>query len=423
MTSLRNRLAQAGACALVLMAAYAGPAHAIGTASGTSIPNSAKLNYTVGGNNQEEICSGETPNNTKNCAPTVFTVDTKIDVLVSTSDPTAVSTVPGGATTLTFTVRNQGNSTQDIGLEALRDRVGTVQLGSTTFTDNINPDSCDVYSDTGTSPMSPARLSSVLPDGLPTVVKVVCTFPALKDSATATPFAITDVAIVALRATVQASGGGALTASTTNAQSGTADILFADVAGSDDSTPTGLRDAQHSARSAFKMKPALLSVAKTMATLCDPISGDSTAGNNPKNVPGAIVRYTITVANAADASTARLTTITDQLNAALAFDPNMVRGVNTAQPTSTTCASATGIPTSATGQGVRFRVINSTRATNNTFLYGASGTILVGSTLTFNDATAWGTVLPAEGSGAAAYTLGDLKAGETLRIEFNAVVQ
>jgi hypothetical protein len=418
MTSFRNSLAQAGAAALVLLAAFAGPAQAAGTASGTAIPNSAKLNYTIGGNNQEEICSGETPNNTKTCAPTIFTVDTKIDVLVSVSDTTAQSSTPGGKSTLTFTVKNQGNSVQDIGLEALRDRIGTVQLGSTTFTDNFSPDSCDVYSETGTSPMSPARLSAVDPNALPTVVKVVCTFPTLKDGTT--PFALTDVAVVALRATVQAAGGGALTASSGNAQGGAADILFADVAGSDDTV--GARDAQHSARSAFKMKPALLSVAKTMQTLCDPISG----ATSPKNVPGAIVRYTITVSNAADASTATLTTISDVLNGALVFDRNLVTGANTAQLPSVSCSTAGGAPASAANAGVRFRVTNSTRANNNTYVFGSSPTVLTGTgpdTLTFNATTAWPTALPAEGSGLTAYTLGDLKAGETLTIEFNAIVQ
>ncbi len=418
MTSFRTSLAQAGAAALVLLAAFAGPAHAVGTASGTSIPNSAKLNYTIGGNVQEEICSGETPNNTKTCAPTVFTVDTKIDVFVSVSDTTAQSSTPGGKSTLTFTVRNQGNSTQDIGLEALRDRTGTVQLGSTTFTDNFNPDSCDVYSDTGTSPMTPARLSAVAPDAVPIVVKVVCTFPTLKDGTT--PFALTDIAVVALRATAQAAGGGALTASSGNAQGGTADVLFADVAGSDDTI--GARDAQHSARGAFKMKPALLSVAKTMETLCDPISGKT----SPKNVPGAIVRYTITVSNAADASTATLTTIGDALNGALAFERNFITGANTAQPASTTCSSANGAPTSAANAGVRFRVTNSSRANNNTYVFGASASVLTATapdTLTFNATTAWPTALPAEGTGPTAYSLGDLKAGESLTIEFNAVVQ
>src|SRR4051794_696442 len=92
----RNPLARMGAVALVLLAGLAGAAHATGTTAGTPINNSATLNYSVGGTAQTQICSSLTGNSTATCSPTTFVVDTKVDVLVTTSDGSpGVSTVPG----------------------------------------------------------------------------------------------------------------------------------------------------------------------------------------------------------------------------------------------------------------------------------------------------------------------------------------
>lgn len=421
MTSLIDKLSRAALAAL-LLAGAAGAAHAAGTASGTSIPNSATLNYTVGGTPQASVCSGQTANNTSTCSPTTFVVDTKIDVLVTLQNSTApVNFTPGASAQLTFTVKNQGNSTQDLALSVLNTVASsqTLVLGGTTYTDSFDPSTCSA-ADQGTPGTPITSYSGVAADVTKTVL-VTCNFPTTKTGVT--PFTTSDVALVALKATVQGSGGTTLTQSGTNNQNGTADILFADVAGSDDSA----RDAAHSARGAYKANPALLSVSKTVTTICDPINGDNTGAQPPMNIPGALVRYTITVTNAAGGSSSTLTTVSDNLNsgnltpAPLAFDNNFVTGANSASPKTTSCSSA-GAPTSGTaGQGVRYRVTNSTRASNNTYTYGTSSAVLSGNTLTFNSTTAWPTALPAEaGPG---YALGELKAGETLTIEFNAIVQ
>ncbi|HEY1228020.1 MAG TPA: hypothetical protein VGF26_11945, partial [Ramlibacter sp.] len=116
MTAIRHSLARTGAAALLLLAAYAGAAHAGGTQAGTTISNSATLNYTVGGTTQNPICSSQSGNtNNLNCATnaTTFTVDNKIDLLVQTSDTAPVTAVPGGTASTTFIVKNQGNFMQD----------------------------------------------------------------------------------------------------------------------------------------------------------------------------------------------------------------------------------------------------------------------------------------------------------------------
>ncbi|HEY1227335.1 MAG TPA: hypothetical protein VGF26_08435 [Ramlibacter sp.] len=408
MTAIRHSLARTGATALLLLAAYAGAAHAGGTQAGTTISNSATLNYTVGGTTQNPICSSQSGNtNNLNCAnnATTFTVDNKIDLLVQTTDTTAVTAVPGGTAATTFTVKNQGNFAQDFELFVTSNFSSTTAvLNGTTYTDTVDPGSCTVTDTAGTA-IPNSRISGLGIDQT-TTVKVSCTFPALNGTST---YLLTDVAVVGLKATARASGGGTLTASTTNNQNGTADILFADGKGSynDD----GLRDASYTDRSAFKMKPAVLTVSKTVATICDPTTGDTSGGNSPRNIPGAIIRYTITVSNAATASTATLGAITDALNANLTFDPNMVTGANP------TCSAATGTPTSAAGKGVRFAVSGSNRVTTYPKFVDSTA-VLSGQTLTFDNVNSWPTALPAE----TGYLLGDLKAGETLTIDFNVTI-
>ncbi|HEY1228112.1 MAG TPA: hypothetical protein VGF26_12420, partial [Ramlibacter sp.] len=310
----------------------------------------------------------------------------------------------------TFIVKNQGNFMQDFEVAATINfsSGSTAVLNGTTYNDSVDPTSCTV-TDAGGTAIPNSRISNLGIDQQSTV-KVSCTFPALNGTSN---FLLTDIAVVGLKATARAAGGGALTASTTNNQNGAADILFADGKGSynDDA----VRDASYTDRSAFKMKPAVLTVAKTVSTVCDPTTGDTSGGNTPRNIPGAIIRYTITVSNAANASTATLGAVTDALNASLTFDPNMVTGANGAGGTPS-CSSATGAPTSAAGKGVRFAVAGSRATTYPKFV--DSSAVLSGQTLTFDATTSWPTALPTE----TGYSLGDLKAGETLTIDFNVTI-
>ena len=108
--------------------------------------------------------------------------------------------------------------------------------------------------------------------------------------------------VVGLIATARAGGAGGLGGALTEAPTNTAgvDIVFGDAAGTDDGPA---RDAAHSSRSAYRVVTSALTVTKVASLVCDPFNGVT----NPKNIPGAIVRYTITVANAAGAASASLT--------------------------------------------------------------------------------------------------------------------
>ena len=110
--------------------------------------------------------------------------------------------------------------------------------------------------------------------------------------------------------------GAALT-ETVGANTAGVDIVFGDAAGTDDAA----RDAAHSSRSAYRVETATLSVAKTATLICDPFNGTT----NPKNIPGAIVRWTITITNTGAAS-ATLNTVTDAISATTTFDANLVTG-------------------------------------------------------------------------------------------------
>jgi uncharacterized repeat protein (TIGR01451 family) len=71
----------------------------------------------------------------------------------------------------------------------------------------------------------------------------------------------------------------------------TQQVVFADAAGS--ATGDVARDGRHSATGTYTVSTATLTVTKTSAVVSDPFNGTT----NPKRIPGAVVRYTIVVAN------------------------------------------------------------------------------------------------------------------------------
>lgn len=312
------------------------------TASGTVISNSATLGYTVGGVAQTGITS----------TPINFTVDKKVDLSVVTTNVAAVSVSPGQtAAVTTFTVTNLGNDPQDFALAG-----GEVASGQTLFTktDNFNTGGLSVFVDVNNNgiyePLTDitTHLDS-LAAGASKTVFVIASIPLGQIS--------TDAALVSLTATARiddgaATLGGALTA-TVGADTAGVDTVFADAAGSDDAA----RDAAFSARSAYLVSSAVLSVSKTATVVCDPVNGNA----NPKNIPGAAVQYAITITNAATATTsATLSQITDALVAALAFDPKLNSGALPA----TNCVSGNAANTlSATG----FGAVSGTGTTTTTY--------------------------------------------------------
>ena len=97
MKMLQNHRTWAAAIPLALVAS---PALAAGTASGTSVLNTATVDYTVGGIAQPQLSTNNT-----------FTVDRKVNLLVAEVGTTTTSVAPGQtAAVTTFTVTNTTNA-------------------------------------------------------------------------------------------------------------------------------------------------------------------------------------------------------------------------------------------------------------------------------------------------------------------------
>ena len=405
MKPIHTFVGRAGVAALLLLAGFVGSAQAAGTASGTAINNNAKLDYSVNSVPQSQICSSPTGNTNGTCTNTQFLVDTKVNVNVVTTDGTAISTTPGSNGTMTFTVTNTGNATQDLLLAS----VNNVATGQAvlTVTDSFDPTSCTI-SDSAGNAITANRLTNVLPD-TPVTIKVNCLIPTLKSGTTA--FTPTDATLVALKATVYNVSGGGVMVETAAPTLASVDVALADAKGSDDL----LRDAAFSARSALVVAPAALNVQKVAIVLCDPFN----LTTSPKAIPGAFVRYTVTIQNGAATGTqsASVTTFTDPLDTNVNADTDLITGA-------TKCDTAVngGVATSGSGKGVQvsFSAASGSRASFSggpKFLL-SSGTYS-NTQLLIPAATCTGTLLPAEPP----YAAGELKPGDTLTLIFNAIVK
>lgn len=381
-----------------------GTVHAAGTASGTSISNLSTLNYSVGGVAQPAIGSSPTGNTSGAGTATTFVVDNRVNLTVTTTDATFVSVVPGATLQVTtFSVTNTGNTVQDFALASSQRANGTVLFGGT---DNFDATACVQFAETNGTPgyqagADTATFIDELAADASRTVYVVCSIPASQVN--------NDNAVVTLTATARAGGGagaqGAALTETAGADTAGVDIVFGDAAGTDDAA----RDAQHSSRSAYRVVSAALSVAKVSTLICDPFNGTT----NPKNIPGAIVRWTITISNTGAAS-ASLSTVADAINAATTFDANLVTGAGGAAG----CSSGSGTPENAAGRGFKLDVTGDTRPGAYpkffTTANDADGANLNGVNVTVSYATA----MPAEGS----YAAGELKTGESVVVYFNVTV-
>ncbi len=382
-----------------------GTVHAAGTASNTTISNTATLSYTVGGIGQPNIGSSPTGNTAGAGTATTFLVDNRVNVTVVTTDATFVSVVPGStARVTTFTVTNTGNTVQDFALTSAQAANGQTLFGGT---DNFNTSACSQFVESaGGAGYQPGVDTATFIDELAAdanrTVYVVCDIPAGQVN--------NDQAIVGLIATARAGGGagvqGAVLTETTGANTAGVDIVFGDIAGSDDAA----RDAAHSSRSAYRVVSSTLTVTKVASLVCDPFNSLS----NPKNIPGAIVRYTITITNTGAAS-ATLSTVTDAISANVTFDANLVTGAGGAAG----CLSAApGVPESAAGSGFKLDVLADTRPGTYpkffTTANDADGANLNAGVVTVNYAVA----MPIE----VGYTAGELKANESVVVTFNVTI-
>lgn len=378
--------------ALALPLTLAQTAMAAGTLAGTEITNQATLAYTV----------GTLPQPTQSSNPTKFNVDRKVNFNITYVQAAFVDVLPGSTDqALTYTVTNSGNDTQDFDLTVAQLSGGSVLGG----TDNIDATAVRLFLDDGdesfdsgdTDITGSHYLDELAPDASARVF-IVGNFQ--------TPKVSGDVAGLTLAARAQhghGSGalGGGIAEGVTDTHTGPAIYtVFADL--------TDTIANQEEVPGAFRIAAPVLGVAKQANVIWDPVNHDAT----PRSIPGAYVRYAITISNDLSAlASANLTTIKDTLNANTTLDPDLINPA---------LSAAAMVATSANGNS--FQVTHDKthtgagRTTPTPSYYGAgSGVTVTGRDLQFN----FDTLLPVEGL---AYSAGELKPGESVTVTFNVKI-
>lgn len=300
--------------ALVILIPQA--AYAAGTTAGTVIGNRAYVDYQVSGIDQPQIGSSAAGNLTGAGSDTTFTVDKMVDITVAAGAGGTVFTNQTSAP-LVFTVTNTGNAPMFYNLSS-------AEITDTRPMLTIQPELwLDVNADG-------------LVDGGDTLYVNETTFGTFSGNETFQVLVTGDISAAAVNADtatvnlyanaytalgVEAVGGGV-------AGSGNA-IALADAAGVDDAA----NDGEHSAVNTYTVSGATLTITKTAAVYWDPVNLLA----SPIAMPGAVVTYTITVANAAGGANATSVQIVDLLDVAnLTFATEFEDAVDN-------CAAAEGI--------------------------------------------------------------------------------
>lgn len=392
------------------------------TAPCTPISNTAYVTYSVGGFDQTSVAlGGPKPSTTE-----TFNVGIKVIVTVANFDADEITAIPGtGKSALKFTVTNTGNAVHDYELTALPAASGTASPHGG-LNDSFDGTTIAIYPDTNSNNVfdvgvddaaTISSLDNVGADGGSKVAFIVYSPTDLAESNLET-------AVYYLVATSKWADNSSITygsGTPTAVQAGgvcTGGITVDVVAGDDDGPgDDGIdndtnHDGQHSDDGAYQVSTAALTITKDSNIIWDPINYN----NSPKAIPGALVEYVVTITNAVGAASATLSTITDNLTTNLQIDPNLkVAGAGV-----TIAALANG----AGGAGFGFKVVQPGGRTDpDTKYYTTTSTAdgvdhnntNPGGTLSANMAT----VLPLDGTWGA----GELKAGESVTLTFNAIIQ
>lgn len=286
----------------VLLLAGMQQAYAVGTTQGTSVANSATVDYTVGGVNQPDVTSNTV----------TFLVDRRINLTVAEVGAAYTDVAPGStAQVLTFTVTNSTNGTQDLRFLTTNDATGaTDAFGGT---DDFDPTAILVFVDSngnGTydAGVDTATFLDEIPADTTRTVFVVADIPL--GQATNNTAGITLTAVAAVEGTAGALGADATQTAGADTP-GTVDTVFGDAAGDTDAA----RDGRHSDDDAYRVQTAAITVTKTATVISDPFNG----ATNPKAIPGAVIEYCLQVANAAGGATATNVVVSDPVPANTTF--------------------------------------------------------------------------------------------------------
>jgi uncharacterized repeat protein (TIGR01451 family) len=291
------------ACAALGVIAFSQQALAAGTPAGTSITNSATVNYQVGGVSQAAI----------NSNTAAFVVDNKVNLTVTLLDSAAITVNPGGVDYVTtFKLTNTGNKSQGYvfngslaGIGNVNTSGGTNPFGSPADTlDMLNTRTYVSAVDCTTSSATPTYNSGAdtarFVDSL-AADDCVYVFVLADADTIANGFDNGEAAVVQLTAEARVAGTGAATSmadNTNDADNATEQNVFADAG----------NDATESANGVYVVASATLAVAKSSAVVFDPIN----TAPNYKAIPGGVVEYTIQLTNSGGADATGVV-ITDAL--------------------------------------------------------------------------------------------------------------
>ncbi len=314
----------AGMVLAFLTLGVAGTARAVGTPANTPVDNLATVQYDVGATTQPVIESSPTGNSTAgvgNGTATNFVVDDRVDLtVVETSGGYTVVSAGGLSEVLVFTVTNTGNATHDFSLTATDQVGGADPFGGTDNFDAapvvgvfVDANANNTY-EPGTDVLTWA---DELGDDDAVTVLVVRDIPG--GQANGDVSAVRLLAQVAVAGAVGVQGADILVDDALNPDTAAGvEIVFADGNGDIDVD----NDGAYSDTDAYRVGAAQITVSKTSQVLSDPIN----LLVNPKAIPGAVVEYTVTIANDIGASAgATNVQVTDSLAAeiasgAVAFD-------------------------------------------------------------------------------------------------------
>ncbi len=320
--------------------------------AGDTISNTATINYSVGGTAQTAIESSPTGNTTAgvgNGTSTDFIEDRVINFTVAETSGGTDTGAPGSTTAMAFTVTNNSNSTLDFLLAAIDTDVETHGGGA----DDFDATNVSVFVEDGTTAGYQAAEDTAvfvdeLAEGANVTVYIVGDIPGAQPNGTTAGYALVaqaaaggtdsipaDEALIAnAGAEIMRDDNGnispagtfgntgnnrttvAVAANDVADTTGSMDTVFNDPAGAateDESTAAAqdiARNGQASDSDSLTVGAAILTVTKSSSVISDPVNGTT----NPKAIPGAIVEYTVTVANGAGAATATSVALSDSLN-------------------------------------------------------------------------------------------------------------
>jgi uncharacterized repeat protein (TIGR01451 family) len=275
MTMLNVRLTRWVAATVFATAVFALPqnAQAAGTVAGTTVTNTATVNFDVGSVAQTPVTGTAT-----------FVVDDKVNLTVTNN---AGATVVPGSTdqVLAFTLQNTGNKTHGYALAA---SLGAgITMNSVRIYIDVNGDGNLNVGDTLYS--GGTNAGDLAPDATMRLL-IVANTPGTATNGQTAAYNLIATTLNAGTATVTANDNGIVD------DKDTQQVVFADAAGS--ATGDIVRDGRHSASGLYTVSTATLSVTKTSTVVSDPFNGTT----NPKRIPGAVVRYSIVVTNSGAAN-------------------------------------------------------------------------------------------------------------------------